>query len=105
MMAGMPDTHIEAVADRPRDEDGAPRFCDQCGKPTETETETATEIETAADGEVASAHGTCAARRELEPPRYCPHCARRMVVQIVPTGWTARCSAHGELNSVATAAS
>ena len=105
MMAGMANTG--AAADRPRHGDGADhaghadntvgtdgadgavQFCDQCGKP-------------AAEGD---AHGTCAARRELEPPRYCPQCARRMVVQIVPTGWTARCSVHGELRSTAAAAS
>ena len=57
-------------------------FCDQCGRP-------------AAD----DPHARCAARRELEPPRYCPDCARRMVVQISPTGWTARCSRHGERRS------
>jgi hypothetical protein len=53
--------------------------CDQCGRPGE--------------------HPACAARRELEPPRYCPDCARRMVVQVTPTGWTARCSRHGERTS------
>jgi adenosylmethionine---8-amino-7-oxononanoate aminotransferase len=31
----------------------------------------------------------------LEPPRRCPRCDRRMVVQIMPTGWTATCSRHG----------
>ena len=35
---------------------------------------------------------------ELEPPRFCTVCQRRMVVQIVPTGWTARCSEHGDLH-------
>jgi hypothetical protein len=54
-------------------------YCDQCGRD-------------AADGD----HGRCALRRELEPPRYCPDCARRMVVQVTPVGWTARCSRHGE---------
>jgi hypothetical protein len=55
-------------------------FCDQCGKPAD------------AVGE----HARCADRRALEPPRFCPDCARRMVVQVTPTGWTARCSRHGE---------
>ncbi|MBN6041759.1 hypothetical protein [Amycolatopsis sp. 195334CR] len=36
-------------------------------------------------------------RTALEPPRFCASCARRMVVQITPVGWTARCSRHGEL--------
>ena len=43
-----------------------------------------------------AAHAACDRAMELEPPRYCPACRRRMVVQIVPTGWVARCSAHGE---------
>ncbi|WP_084211422.1 hypothetical protein [Pseudonocardia acaciae] len=55
-------------------------FCEQCGSPADK-------------GE----HRRCAARRELEPPRYCPDCGRRMVVQVTPVGWTARCSRHGEL--------
>jgi hypothetical protein len=61
------------------DATGAARYCGQCGKPL-------------AD---AAVHGRCAARAELEPPRYCASCARRMVVQVVPGGWTARCSEHG----------
>lgn len=59
-------------------------FCDQCGEPTTP------------DG-----HARCRAARELEPPRYCPQCRRRMVVQVHPTGWTARCSEHGERRSAA----
>lgn len=35
------------------------------------------------------------ARTALEPPRFCAACARRMIVQITPSGWTARCSRHG----------
>jgi ribosomal protein S18 acetylase RimI-like enzyme len=31
----------------------------------------------------------------LDPPRYCTHCRRRMVVQVHPTGWSARCVQHG----------
>ncbi|GAB3126699.1 hypothetical protein GCM10027289_03040 [Tsukamurella serpentis] len=40
-----------------------------------------------------------AARLGLEPPRYCAFCARRMIVQVSPHGWTARCSRHGEIDS------
>ena len=54
-------------------------FCDQCGSLAEL-----------------GDHLRCAWRRTLEPPRFCAHCARRMVVQVTPTGWTARCSRHGE---------
>ncbi|MEQ3539185.1 hypothetical protein WHI96_10155 [Pseudonocardia tropica] len=62
-------------------EAGAP-YCDQCGAPEGTPD-----------------HPRCAARRELEPPRFCPDCARRMAVQVDPVGWTARCSRHGERTS------
>lgn len=41
-------------------------------------------------------HVACEAG-QLEPPRYCPRCARRMVVQVTPLRWTARCSQHGTL--------
>ena len=40
-----------------------------------------------------------AAQLGLEPPRYGAYCARRMIVQVSPDGWTARCSRHGELDS------
>jgi hypothetical protein len=53
-------------------------YCDRCG-------------EEAAKGD----HTACAAARRLEPPRYCPDCRRRMKVQVLPTGWTATCVAHG----------
>ncbi|MCU0265433.1 MAG: hypothetical protein MUC45_04845 [Actinomycetia bacterium] len=55
-----------------------PRFCDQCGRP----------------GAVGD-HGGCLERARLEPPRYCGRCGRRMVVQVTPSGWTARCVEHG----------
>ncbi|MCP2256992.1 hypothetical protein LX15_000675 [Streptoalloteichus tenebrarius] len=44
-------------------------------------------------------HEACQRRRVLDPPRYCSRCARRMVVQVTPAGWTARCSAHGTTSS------
>ncbi|MEE2034824.1 biotin synthase auxiliary protein BsaP [Rhodococcus chondri] len=40
-----------------------------------------------------------AARLGLEPPRYCTQCGRRMIVQIAPDGWWARCSRHGTIDS------
>lgn len=55
-------------------------YCDHCGR------------ELAAGG-----HEACRAARELDPPRWCGRCRRRMVVQVTPTGWTARCVEHGEL--------
>jgi len=41
-----------------------------------------------------------AAQLGLEPPRYCGQCGRRMVVQVRPDGWSARCSRHGTVDSV-----
>jgi hypothetical protein len=58
-------------------------YCDRCGDELGTQPETT--------------HAECRKQRELEPPRYCPECKRRLVVQVVPTGWEARCSAHGAL--------
>ncbi|WP_446684926.1 biotin synthase auxiliary protein BsaP [Kibdelosporangium persicum] len=58
-------------------------YCGWCGKP---------------DGE--TGHELCRRRLALvDPPRFCPRCARRMVVQVTPAGWTARCSRHGESTS------
>jgi len=37
--------------------------------------------------------------RTLDPPRFCPQCGRRMAVQVIPTGWVARCRDHAELRS------
>ena len=49
-------------------------------------------------------HDRCRARLSvIDPPRYCPECARRMVVQVDPMGWTARCSRHGETSSASRA--
>ncbi|MDQ2588115.1 biotin synthase auxiliary protein BsaP [Saccharothrix yanglingensis] len=62
---------------------GAATYCGYCG------------------GEVAGAdHAACAARLGvIDPPRFCARCARRMVVQVTPAGWTATCSRHGETTS------
>ncbi|MFI6869656.1 hypothetical protein [Nocardia sp. NPDC050406] len=40
-----------------------------------------------------------AAAMGLEPPRYCDRCGRRMIVQVSPDGWWAKCSRHGVLDS------
>ncbi|GAA1608501.1 hypothetical protein GCM10009789_73690 [Kribbella sancticallisti] len=55
-------------------------YCGHCGREV-------------ADG----SHEDCRQALALEPPRYCVHCRRRMIVQVHPMGWTARCSAHGDL--------
>ncbi len=56
----------------------AASWCGQCG-------------EEAASG----SHARCARRAELEPPRFCARCRRRMKVQVTPGTWTATCVAHG----------
>ncbi len=55
-------------------------WCGQCGE--------------AADS---GAHIRCALRAELEPPRWCVHCRRRMTVQVTPGAWTATCVRHGSV--------
>jgi hypothetical protein len=40
-------------------------------------------------------HEACRELRKLEPPRYCALCQRRLIVQVAPTGWEAKCSVHG----------
>jgi hypothetical protein len=50
-----------------------------------------------ADGTNASV--PAAARLGLEPPRFCAACGRRMVVQVRPDGWSAKCSRHGVVDS------
>lgn len=42
-------------------------------------------------------HAACAVHLELEPPRFCSACSRRMKVQVVPRGWNAVCVEHGVL--------
>ncbi len=56
-----------------------PAFCTGCGR------------------SAAECPGGC--RSELDPPRHCPRCGRRLVVTIVPTGVSARCRDHGPLGS------
>jgi hypothetical protein len=48
------------------------------------------------DSRAGGGHPACMIRAALEPPRFCPQCARRMVVQVEPMGWRAVCSRHGE---------
>ena len=50
-------------------------------------------------GEPGPPSPACATALALDPPRWCTRCHRRMVVQVVPTGWTARCSEHGLITS------
>lgn len=50
-------------------------------------------------GEPAGTAVPRAARLGLEPPRYCAECGRRMIVQVRPDGWSAKCSRHGAVDS------
>ena len=50
-------------------------------------------------GEAAGGSVPTAAALGLEPPRFCAECGRRMIVQVRPDGWSAKCSRHGELDS------
>jgi RecJ-like exonuclease len=59
---------------------GTPVYCDHCGGRLD-----------------AGVHDRCVRMRRLEPPRFCARCRRRMVVQVVPRGWVARCVEHGEI--------
>ena len=38
-----------------------------------------------------------ACRHELDPPRFCPTCGRRLRVVVIPTGHRATCRDHGEV--------
>jgi hypothetical protein len=50
-------------------------------------------------GDEAGPHDACEARLQLEPPRYCVECRRRLKVQVHPRGWTAECVEHGTVSS------
>ena len=50
-------------------------------------------------GEPAGGAVPATARLGLEPPRFCAQCGRRMVVQVRPDGWWAKCSRHGRVDS------
>ena len=63
-------------------------YCGHCGEPLMKD---CGEPQMKDSGE----HPDCERRLELEPPRYCTQCRRRMVVQVHPTGWSARCVEHG----------
>lgn len=53
------------------------RFCDGCGAPSGV-----------------GDHTRCDRRRGMtDPPRYCTRCGRKLAVQVLPAGWSARCLA------------
>ena len=58
-----------------------PAYCDGCGKPAD-------------EGD----HARCLARRAAtDPPRWCTVCGRKLVVQVLPVGYSARCVSCGPL--------
>jgi acetyl-CoA carboxylase, biotin carboxylase subunit len=57
-----------------------PAYCRRCGDPL-----------------YARPHPECEDALALEPPRYCPECRRRLVVQVLPAGYRAACPAHGSV--------
>lgn len=82
----------------PNDPAGA-NFCALCGKPLRKATSDGggTPPSDARPGR--ALHQVCAARLQLEPPRYCPECGRRLKVQVSPLAWRATCSRHGTATS------
>ena len=58
------------------------QFCGRCGRPLDE-----------------GGHETCERALQLEPPRYCTACRRRLKVQVTPRGWTATCVEHGTIGS------
>jgi len=37
-----------------------------------------------------------------DPPRFCTRCGRKLVVQVLPVGWTARCVRCGPIRAIET---
>ena len=50
-------------------------------------------------GEAAGSAVPTAAQQGLGAARFCAECGRRMVVQVRPDGWWAKCSRHGRVDS------
>jgi hypothetical protein len=50
-------------------------------------------------GDAAATAIPTTAQLGLEPPRFCAECGRRMIVQVRPDGWWAKCSRHGLVDS------
>ncbi len=54
---------------------GVLAHCDACGRPVDRHD-----------------HAECQTRRQAtDPPRFCVVCGRKLVVQVLPLGFTARC--------------
>ena len=59
------------------------RYCDACGEP-----------------DAGPGHERCRERRKrTDPPRFCVRCGRKLAVQVLPFGWTAKCVRCGPVSS------
>ncbi|WP_199775330.1 biotin synthase auxiliary protein BsaP [Arthrobacter sp. PGP41] len=70
-------------------------FCALCGEPRSKEASDGGNAPPSDARRGIALHPACAARLQLEPPRYCPDCGRRLKVQVSPLAWRATCSRHG----------
>ncbi|MFJ6027929.1 hypothetical protein ACIQCN_10755 [Pseudarthrobacter sp. NPDC092424] len=76
----------------------APRYCGHCGGDLQEEAYDGGAVPPSYAHQ-AAAHQGCAHHLEMEPPRYCGECRRRLKVQVSPLGWRAECSRHGMILS------
>ncbi|TLM81518.1 hypothetical protein FDW83_16060 [Pseudarthrobacter sp. NamE2] len=69
-------------------------YCRLCGEPRQNKAD---------DGGTAPpssySHLRCDERLQMEPPRFCAECGRRLKVQVTPFGWSSTCSRHGGTGS------
>ena len=72
-------------------------YCGHCGEPAHKEAHK--ETYDGGHAPSSSAHLECATRLQLEPPRFCGQCGRRLKVQVSPLAWRASCSRHGTTTS------
>ncbi|MGO4236421.1 biotin synthase auxiliary protein BsaP [Pseudarthrobacter sp. YAF2] len=74
-------------------------YCELCGLPLQAHSlQGVAPTEEEYDGGDAPPsyhHARCAVLLQLEPPRFCASCGRRLKVQVSPQGWWATCSRHG----------
>lgn len=81
----------------PGTEDQAPavrRYCGHCGGDLQEEAYDGGPVPPSYAHQP-DAHQGCAHHLEMEPPRFCSECRRRLKVQVSPLGWRAECSRHG----------
>jgi len=58
-------------------------YCTGCGRPAQSDD-----------------HSDCKRRQRLtDPPRFCAACGRKLVVQVLPMSWNARCVKCGDVSA------